>query len=216
MSSTNGTFEVNDLHGFWSVYNTNNGAAAYGYPTTNAFAYGSGTRQNFSRGYLTWDAVNQVVWHAGNLVPAPPTGLQAVALNGEVDLQWNTVPAAASYNVMRSTTNGGLYTLITGMAGSPVFAVNSYGESDNSAPANATPDATMGGLPSPWADADIGSVGLGGGAGYSEGHFTVKGSGADIGSTNDAFNFTSQPFSGDGAIIARIATQQNTGPRRQA
>ena len=72
MSSTNGTFELNNLHGFWSFYNTNNGGAAYGYATTNAYAFGSGTRQDFSLGYLTWDAVNQVVWHSGAVVPPPP------------------------------------------------------------------------------------------------------------------------------------------------
>ena len=118
------------------------------------------------------------------------------------------------------------------MVGSPVFAdgsvannttyyyvvsaVNPYGEGSNSAPANATPDASMGNLPSPWQQADIGSVNLTGGAGYSSGRFTVKGSGADIGSTNDAFNFTSQPWSGDGAIIARLRTQQNTDPWAKA
>jgi regulation of enolase protein 1 (concanavalin A-like superfamily) len=232
MSSTNGAFELNNLHGFWSFYNTNNGAVAFGYATTNAYAYGTGTRQDFLRGYLTWDAVNQVVWHEGNLVPAPPTALQTTALNDEVDLQWNAVATATSYNVKRSTTNGGPYSTLTSVVGSPVFAdgsvannttyyyvvsaVNSYGESDNSAPANATPDASMGNLPSPWQQADIGGVGLTGGAGYRSGQFTVKGSGADIGSTNDAFNFTSQPWSGDGAIIARVKTQQNTDPWAKA
>ena len=232
MSSTNGTFEVNNLLGFWGFYNTNNGAVAYGYATTNAYASGSSTRQDFLRGYLTWDAVNQIVWHAGNLVPPPPVGLLATAYNGEVDLQWNAVSGSTSYNVKRSTTNGGPYSILTSVVGSPVFAdggvnnnttyyyvisaVNSYGESDNSASANATPDASMGNLPSPWQDADIGNVGLTGGAGYSGGRFTVKGSGTDIGPTNDAFNFTSQSFSGDGALIARVKTQQNTDPWAKA
>ena len=231
MSSTNGTFEVNDLLGFWSFYNTNNGAVAYGYAITNAYASGAATRQDFSRGYMTWDSVNQVLWHAGSLVPPPPTGLAATAGNGEVDLQWNTVATATSYNVKRATTNTGPYSLITSVVGTPVFAdgsvannttyyyvvsaLNAYGESDNSAPVNATPDASMGNLPSPWQDADLGSVGLTGGAGYSGGRFTVKGAG-DIGSTNDAFNFTSQPFTGDGAIIARVKTQQNTDPWAKA
>jgi fibronectin type 3 domain-containing protein len=146
-------------------------------------------------------------------IPAPPTGLQATAFNAEVDLQWNTVSNTTSYNVKRSTTNGGPYSILSSVVGSPVFAdtsvannttyyyvvsaVNPYGESSNSAPANATPDASMSLLPSPWQDADIGNVGLTGGAGYKNGTFTVKGSGADIGSTNDAFNFTSQPWNGD-------------------
>jgi regulation of enolase protein 1 (concanavalin A-like superfamily) len=232
MSSTNGAFELNNLHGFWSFYSTNNGSVAYGYVTTNAYAYGSGTRQDFLRGYLTWDATNQVVWHAGNLVPAPPAGLQTTALNEEVDLQWNAVSNATSYNVKRSTANGGPYSTLTSVVGSPVYAdgsvannttyyyvvsaVNSYGESSNSAPANATPNAGLGNLPSPWQDADIGNVGLTGAAGYSSGRFTIEGAGANIGSTNDAFNFTSQPWSGNGAIIARLKTQQNTSPWAQA
>jgi len=67
MSSTNGTFELNDLHGFWSFYNTNNGVVLYGSATNNAYAAGAGIRQDFSRGYLTWDPVNEVVGH-----PFPP------------------------------------------------------------------------------------------------------------------------------------------------
>ena len=232
LSSTNGAFELNDLYGFWSFYNTNNGAVAYGYATTNAYAFGERHAAGLLARLPDLGPVNQVVWHTGNLVPAPPTGLLATALNGEVDLQWNAVPTAASYNVKRSTTNGGPYSTLTSVVGSPFYAdgsaannttyyyvvsaVNSYGESDNSASANATPDASMGNLPTPWQDADIGNVGLTGGAGYSGGKFTVKGAGADIGSTNDAFNFTSQSFSGDGAIIARVKTQQNTDPWAKA
>ncbi len=64
MTSTNGTFELNDLHGLWSFYATNNGATNFGYLTDNAYTYGSGVRQDFWRGYLTWDAASQVVWHS--------------------------------------------------------------------------------------------------------------------------------------------------------
>ncbi len=232
LASTNGTFEVNDLHGFWSYYSTNDGPVRCGYATTNAYAFDSGTRQDFSRGYLTWDTINQVVWHVGNLVTAPPTGLQAVALNAEVALQWTAVPAATSYDVKRSTTNGGPYAILATEVGQPAFAdvgasnnttyyyvvsaVNSYGESDNSVPANATPDVNMSNLPSPWQKDDIGDLALTGGAGYSSGRFTLKGAGAGVGSTNDAFYFTSQPFSGDGAIIARVYWQQDTDPWAQA
>ena len=63
MSSTNGTFELNNLHGLWSYYNTNNGSVAFGYLLGNESSFGSGTRQDFSRGYMTWDNVNNIVWH---------------------------------------------------------------------------------------------------------------------------------------------------------
>ena len=38
MTSSNGTFEVNNLRGFWTYYFAHNGLSAYGAPLTNAFA----------------------------------------------------------------------------------------------------------------------------------------------------------------------------------
>jgi len=89
--------------------------------------------------------------------PATPTGLQATGSNAQVSLSWNASAGAASYNVKRSTTNGGPYT--TAVA-SPtltnytdttvtngatyyyvVSAVNAAGQSPNSAQASATPAA---------------------------------------------------------------------------
>ncbi|MGN6370532.1 MAG: LamG-like jellyroll fold domain-containing protein [Phycisphaerae bacterium] len=46
--------------------------------------------------------------------PAAPTGLAAVSGNAEVRLSWNAVPAASGYNLYRSTTAGGPYTVIAG------------------------------------------------------------------------------------------------------
>jgi hypothetical protein len=43
----------------------------------------------------------------GKNINPPVTGLTATAGNGEVTLSWNAYPGAASYNVARSTTNGG-------------------------------------------------------------------------------------------------------------
>ena len=43
---------------------------------------------------------------------AVPTGLTATAGDQQVSLSWNAVPAATSYNVKRSTTNGGPYLTI--------------------------------------------------------------------------------------------------------
>ena len=42
------------------------------------------------------------------------------------------------------------------------------------------------------------------------GTYSVTGAGADIWGTADAFRFVYQPLSGDGQIVARVATVQNT------
>ncbi|GCE22163.1 hypothetical protein KDK_59630 [Dictyobacter kobayashii] len=70
--------------------------------------------------------------------------------------------------------------------------------------------AGSGSLPAPWQQQDIGSVGQTGSASASNGTFTVTGSGNDIWDTADAFQYVSQPLSGDGTIVARIDSQQNT------
>ena len=65
-------------------------------------------------------------------------------------------------------------------------------------------------LPSPWNNADIGAVGKIGSAVYSNGVFTVAGSGADIVGNSDAFQFVYQSWTGDGQIVARVTGVQNT------
>lgn len=65
-------------------------------------------------------------------------------------------------------------------------------------------------LPSGWNTADVGSPGATGSASYSTGTYTVTGAGADIWGTTDAFRYAYETVSGGTAIIARVATQQNT------
>ena len=89
-------------------------------------------------------------------VPAPPSNLAAAAGNAVVALTWTASSGAASYNVKRSTTSGGPYTQIaaptsTGYTDSSltngtayyyvVSALDTAGESANSAQASATPEA---------------------------------------------------------------------------
>jgi regulation of enolase protein 1 (concanavalin A-like superfamily) len=66
------------------------------------------------------------------------------------------------------------------------------------------------GLPSPWASQDIGAVGVSGSTTHSSGTFTVKGSGSNIWYNADGFQFAYQTMSGDGSIVARVASIQNT------
>ncbi len=87
--------------------------------------------------------------------PATPTGLQATGGNAQVSLSWSASTGAASYNVKRSTTNGGPYNTavasptVTNYSDTAVTngttyyyvvsAVNTAGQSANSAQASATP-----------------------------------------------------------------------------
>ncbi|HXI70040.1 MAG TPA: MBG domain-containing protein [Verrucomicrobiae bacterium] len=71
-------------------------------------------------------------------------------------------------------------------------------------------------LPAPWTNQDIGSVGVGGSADYSNGTFMVSGSGADIWGFSDSFQFVYLPWTGDGQIVARVASIQNTAPVAKA
>ncbi len=69
---------------------------------------------------------------------------------------------------------------------------------------------TIRSLPAPWVSADVGSVGLAGSASYAGTTFTVRGSGTDIWGGADAMHFVYQPLSGNGQIVARVASVQNT------
>jgi fibronectin type 3 domain-containing protein len=87
--------------------------------------------------------------------PPPPTSLSATAGNAQVSLSWTASAGATSYNVLRSTSNGGPYSSIaTGVTTTSyidtsvtngttyyyvVQAVGSGGTSGNSNQASATP-----------------------------------------------------------------------------
>jgi fibronectin type 3 domain-containing protein len=91
---------------------------------------------------------------AAATVPLVPAGLTATAGNAQVSLVWNASAGATSYNLKRSTASGGPYTTISSPMATRftdttatnattyfyvVSAVDSAGESANSAPVNATP-----------------------------------------------------------------------------
>jgi hypothetical protein len=63
-------------------------------------------------------------------------------------------------------------------------------------------------LPSGWLNQDVGQVGVAGSATYTNGTFTVNGSGQYIWYGADGFHFAYQTLSGDGTIVARVVSVQ--------
>jgi fibronectin type 3 domain-containing protein len=97
-------------------------------------------------------------------IPSAPANLAATAGNAQISLTWSASTGATSYNVKRSTTNGGPYNAIASPTttsytntsltnGTPYFyvvtAVNSAGESPDSSQATATPTAPTTPPPTP-------------------------------------------------------------------
>ena len=78
--------------------------------------------------------------------------------------------------------------------------------------ATAAFDSVATSVPPPWTDGDIGSVPIKGSAKYSDGTFTVTGSGADVWGTADAFHYVFRNLEGDGTIVAHVASIQNVSP----
>lgn len=111
-------------------------------------------------------------------------------------ITWSNVAAGAYSLTARATDDGGLPT------------------TSNAVTITVQPPG--GALPPPWQKSDIGSVGVAGNASYLGGVFTVNGSGSDIWSSVDAFHYVYQTMSGNGDIIARVASQQNTDPWAKA
>jgi hypothetical protein len=105
-----------------------------------------------------------------------------------------------------SSDNGALFS---------VLVSNAYGSTTS---ANATLTVTSGGgsLPSPWQTSDIGAVAAAGSASFSNGTFTVAGSGEDIQGTADEFRYVYQVATGNCEIKARVAGVGNTNPWAKA
>lgn len=195
-------------------------------PSYTATGLSSGTSYRFRVTALNPAGDSQPVETAGGTRLGAINGLAFTAkAYNRLSIRWSTLPTAASYRVERSndgfrydpiatvTTNAyddnailplreyfyrvvALNGASTGLLGDSVFT--------------ASPAAPSLALPSPWLDRDIGSVGGAGASGYAAGTFTVVSGGGDIWEGADEFRFTYQPLSGDGEIVARVASQEPT------
>ena len=154
--------------------------------------------------------------------PSVPTGLVATVAGAyQINLSWapsvDTESSVAGYYVFRNgilvgspaATNFAATGLdpITNYA----FTVSAFDASPAangslpSSPVNATTDAEP-----VWENQDIGAVATAGSLAESNGTLTVQASGADVWGSQDEFHFVYQTLSGDGEIVARVASLVGT------
>jgi fibronectin type 3 domain-containing protein len=134
--------------------------------TSTSASYTDSTVTNGTTYYYVVSAVNAAGESANSAevsatpkgsAPPVPTNLAAIAGNAQVALTWTASSGATGYNVKRSTTTGGPYTLIASPTSTSytdttvtngttyyyvVSATNANGESANSSEISATPSAT--------------------------------------------------------------------------
>jgi hypothetical protein len=143
-----------------------------------------------------------------------------------IGLEWTAVTTATGYRIERSTNGTSFTTLATVAAGTTAYSDASVAVlgryyyrvvalngtiAANPSPTIFTAAPAAVALPKPWVAADVGSV-LGDGAtGFQSPKFILVSSGTAIGGAADSFRFNSQPLVGDGSIVARVTSVENTG-----
>ena len=169
---------------------------------------------------LTITADNKT--RAVGLANPPLTASYAGFQNGETAAVLD-VPVALT-TTATAASGIGQYPIVAGGAADVNYAITFQNGTLNVVPASS--------LPAPWFHQDIGAVGVPGTATFVDGNevdldddpflrfrdgvFTVAGSGSDIGGQVDGFQFVSQPWTGNGEIIAQVSTLAPTDPSAKA
>lgn len=208
-------------------------SAPYSTAMTKLMRPERGSGDHFGYGTLTFTLNSSASTYPPNLIPPVPTGLRAEAGVSKVFLTWEKSPddTAQGYVVRRANKRDGPFKEIFSWSGNSmpqftdtsvangveyyyvVAARNQAGVSSDSEPAKAKPVAA-GALPSSWVNADIGKVGMAGGATCAEASqntFIAKGAGGAIGGKSDSFNFTYRELKGDFVVTARLVGARWTG-----
>lgn len=85
-------------------------------------------------------------------------------------------------------------------------------DTSKATPPPALPIPSTTSITSGFSNADIGGAAPAGGATYANGKWLIQGAGADIWGERDSCHFTYKAITGNGAIIAKVESVQNTSP----
>ena len=131
----------------------------------------------------------------------------------------NFSPASITGGSGSSTLTVTTTSATPGANGYTLMVTGTSGSLTNTVGLNLTvnPPSPGGPLPGGWTDTDVGGpLYLPGSAGYTNGLFTVNGSGADIWGVGDEFNYAYQSVNGDETLVAQVAGLQNSDPWARA
>ena len=152
--------------------------------------------------------------------PSPEDG--SAGIGTDVDLSWTAGTNTTSHDVYFGTDSvpdsgelQGNQTAATFDPGSLTISTTYYWRINEK---NATSETTgnvwsfttTSGAQGGWSNQDIGDVGASGSFDLTGDTFTVDGSGADIWGTSDEFHFVYRSLAGDGYILARVVSVENT------
>jgi len=168
----------------------------------------------------------------GLVAPAAPSNLTAAGIStSQVSLIWQGNSTNESEFTIERSTDGVNFSPVATISANlntyidhgltaltryyyEVIASNPDSQSSPSNQASARTRRSP--LPSGWSDADIGGPSIPGSASYRNGVYTVDASGNDISNQADQFHYVYSTMTGDGTIIARVVSQQNTDPGSKA
>lgn len=153
-------------------------------------------------------ASTSVVQGAGKQFTATALDQFGTALTSQPSITWSVTSTGTAGTI----TQAGFYTATS--SGTPVDTVRATASS-------ITGTATVTVVAAAPVDifgnnADIGSPTLAGSASFNGTSYTLQASGADIFGTSDQFHYVYRSFSGDGEIVARVASMTNTHARAKA
>ena len=170
-------------------------------------------------------------WHGAGLYRVsgsqynakPPATVVSQRGNRQIELIWDPSNGALSYNVYRSLTSGGPYSLIAtnisetdyvdqGLTNGTryYYVVSATTDVGTSATSTEVSDVPLGSLSGSWETLDIGYPGHAGAAGAEDELYRLEAGGVDIWGTADDFRYAWLRTNGDQTLIARVRSLDYT------
>jgi F5/8 type C domain/Secretion system C-terminal sorting domain/Fibronectin type III domain len=188
------------------------------------------TRSSTSSGYVINEM--EVYGQLTNLCPTPANLSAGSIAQNSATLSWESVTGASAYNIQyktslvsswvtRTTTSTSLNIAALTCNTGYTYEVQAVCPVDSSAEAVSTLTtsactAVCGPLPTRYFSADIGDIGVAGSSCLTNGIYTVQGSGIDIGTSNDEFQYAFTNLAGNEQVYAEVLTQDATSASNKA